>query len=143
MRVFIRKELDTGKSINLQRLSPAFKIYAGLITKWHSSKYYRTASARRLEAGYILQSQKDDKLKEILLALIYKELAANTSLKPLTHVCNEMVIAVKAEYKDSLFRVLKHKDFLSYNIKLVAENKDLRQAFKDMPILIEVSKKVI
>jgi hypothetical protein len=87
--------------------------------------------------------QRDEKLKDLLLAQIYKELIRNTSMSGKDEVCKSVVISVDASYKYSLKRVLKHKDFLPYSIELVPENTDVRKAFKDMPFLIRVSKKVV
>jgi hypothetical protein len=143
MRVKIRRELDVEASVNLRKLKPLGKIQAGFLTMWHNTDFYKTGLNRRLEEDNIRLMQRDEKLKDLLLAQIYKELIRNTSMSGKDEVCKSVVISVDASYKYSLKRVLKHKDFLPYSIELVPENTDVRKAFKDMPFLIRVSKKVV
>lgn len=143
MKVLIRKELDTEKPINLHRLSSFMKLYAGIITKWRDTKLYKINLNKRLEAEHQEQVQKDEKLKEILLAQIYSELTNNLSLAKRGEVCDSIIISVKSSYFSSLDRILGSKDFLLYDIKRVEEVSDLRIAFSDMPILLEVRKKAI
>ena len=80
MRSFVRNELCTDKPINLKRLSPAMKVYAGIITRFHDSKYYKTKLDIRLEAQYSEQVRIDEKVKDNILAMVYRELNSNKTL---------------------------------------------------------------
>lgn len=143
MRVKIRDVLDLNKPINVKRLSPVMKVYAGIMVRWRESSAYKRKLDKSLEAEAIMRMQKDEQLKQILLAQIHRELNTNTNLKQEGKVCKSIVISVAASHNKSLTRVLNHKDFLPYEIKRIPENEDIRKAFKDMPYLIEVSKKLV
>lgn len=143
MQYFIRKELDIGSPINLRRLSPMMKIYVGFMCKWHETKYYKTKYNKRKEAEFAAQTQRDEKLKDVLLAVIYKELNNNESLSERGEECVEVVVQVKSEFIHALGRVLKSKEFLPYVIERVEENGDFRLAYPEMPILLRVRKKAM
>lgn len=143
MRVKIRDELDFNQKINIRKLSPLMKIYAGVVTQWHETDVYKRKLNKSLENDAIQQMQKDDRLKEVLLAQVFRELNANTQLEGEGKVCKSIVVSVEAKYKKSLDRVLKHKDFLPYQIRYVEENEDLRKAFSDMPYLLRIEKRMM
>ena len=143
MKTLVRKELDVNAPINIRRLSPMMKVYAGIITKWHTTKIYNTNLTKRLEAAHILQTQKDDRLKEVLLALFYRELTDNVTLGEKEKHCKKIVVAIQDNYQDSLTRILTHKDFLPYDIVRIRETSDIRLSFEKMPILLSVNKKVL
>ena len=143
MKVKIRNELDIDKPVNLKRLKPTMKIYAGIITKWRQTKFYQTAARNRAEAEYTRQVQRDENLKSLLLAQMYRELTNNTTLQSRGEVCQEIILEVNNDYRDSLDRILTHRDFIAYDISRVDENEDIRKAFNNMPILLRVSKKVL
>ena len=143
MKVFIRQELCVDKPINLRRLPPLKKISAALLVKYRESNWYQKAEFRRREQQYAIQSQRDESLKEIILAYIFKELYQNTKLSSKGDVCEELTLKIDIRYRDSLDRVLKHKDFILYDIREISEDADARVAFPKMPILISIRKKVI
>lgn len=143
MRVKVRDELDLNSKINLRRLSPVMKIYAGVVTKWRSTDFYKKNLNRHREAAAVARMQQDEQLKQLILAQIYKELNANEELQKVGKMCSGVTIQIGANYKKSLDRVLQHKDFLPYNIVHVPENEDIRKAFPNMPYLIKVTKKVV
>lgn len=143
MRIKLRNSLNIDAPVNLRRLTPAMKVYAGIMSKIHSSKMYKQEINRKVEANAIKKMQQDEILKEMLLSKIYKELNSNATLKPEGKVCSSMVISVEASQKHSLDRVLKQSEFLPYKIEFIEENRDIRLAFKNMPYLIRVSKKII
>lgn len=143
MKTFIRYELSTDHAINLRRLSPAMKIYAGVITKVHETKFYKSYLQKHLEKEHMEQMKRDEKLKDFLLALLYRELTANNTLSKKGLTCSSIIVSIDSEYQESLDRVLKHKDFILYDISRVEEEGDIRAAFSNMPILLSVSKKAI
>ena len=143
MKTLIRKDLDVDAPINIRRLSPLMKVYAGIITKWHTTKFYKTNLTKRLETAYVLQTQRDDRLKEVLLALCYRELTTNVTLGKKNKHCREIIVTIPDTYQDSLNRILTHKDFLPYDIAFIEENADLRRSFDKMPILLSISKKLL
>lgn len=145
MQYFVRKELDVSKPINLRKLSPSMKIYAGVLSSWHNTRYYKKKYAKRKEIEEQVRIQKDERLKDYLLAMIYKELDNQTISKRLQtgEECLEVIIQVNSVSIYSLNRVLKSKEFLPYKIERIPEEKDFRIAFPDMPVLIRVQKLVL
>lgn len=145
MQYFVRKELDVSEPINLRKLSPSMKIYAGVLSSWHSTRYYKKKYAKRKEIEEQVRIQKDERLKDYLLAMIYKELDNQTISKRLQtgEECLEVIIQVNSVSIYSLNRVLKSKEFLPYKIERIQEEKDFRIAFPDMPVLIRVQKLVL
>lgn len=143
MRYLVRKELDLEKPVNLRRLSPRMKIYAGIASKWRGTSTYKRKMEKRKEAAYTAMMRKDERLKDALLAIIFKELDSNTSMGKRGEVCKEMIVSVHGDYRNSVGRILGHKDFLMYDISVVDENPDIRIAFPTMPMLLRVSKKLL
>lgn len=145
MQYFVRKELDVSEQINLRKLSPSMKIYAGVLSSWHNTRYYKKKYAKRKEIEEQVRIQKDERLKDYLLAMIYKELDNQTISKRLQtgEECLEVIIQVNSVSIYSLNRVLKSKEFLPYKIERIQEEKDFRIAFPDMPVLIRVQKLVL
>lgn len=145
MQYFVRKELDVSEPINLRKLSPSMKIYAGVLSSWHNTRYYKKKYAKRKEIEEQVRIQKDERLKDYLLAMIYKELDNQTINKRLQtgEECLEVIIQVNSVSIYSLNRVLKSKEFLPYKIERIQEEKDFRIAFPDMPVLIRVQKLVL
>ena len=145
MQYFVRKELDVSAPINLRKLSPSMKIYAGVLSSWHNTRYYKKKYAKRKEIEEQVRIQKDERLKDYLLAMIYKELDNQTISKRLQigEECLEVIIQVNSVSIYSLNRVLKSKEFLPYKIERIQEEKDFRIAFPDMPVLIRVQKLVL
>ena len=145
MQYFVRKELDVSEPINLRKLSPSMKIYAGVLSRWHNTRYSKKKYAKRKEIEEQVRIQKDERLKDYLLAMIYKELDNQTISKRLQtgEECLEVIIQVNSVSIYSLNRVLKSKEFLPYKIERIQEEKDFRIAFPDMPVLIRVQKLVL
>lgn len=143
MKVKLRNELDFSQPVNLHRLSPTMKIYAGIVSKWHESDMYKQKCSKSLEAANIARMQKDENLKNILLAQIFKAFSGDTGTAGAAGDCKSVVLRIDAAYKKSLDRVLKNRDFLSYDIEFVEENPDIRKAFVNMPYLLRVSKKLV
>ena len=145
MQYFVRKELDVSEPINLRKLSPSMKIYAGVLSSWHNTRYYKKKYAKRKEIEEQVRIQKDERLKDYLLAMIYKELDNQTISKRLQtgEECLEVIIQVNSVSIYSLNRVLKSKEFLPYKIERIQEEKDFRIDFPDMPVLIRVQKLVL
>lgn len=141
MQYFVRRELDMSSPVNLRKLSPLMKIYAGVISKWKETKYYKTQFNKRKEAAYAVQVKHDECLKDALLALIYKELDDNTSLGTKSEECISVVLQINSRYIHSIDRVLRGKEFLPYCVERVKEEPDFRLAYPEMPILLKVTKR--
>lgn len=143
MKVEIRKELNVDVPVNLRRLSPFMKLYAGFMVKVHESKWYQTNKHKKEEQAHALQVKQDERLKDALLAIMYRELVDNKTLRDRDDVCQEITIAVDSRHVKSLDRIINHKDFIIYDIQRISENPDLRKAFPTMQVLLRVSKKAV
>lgn len=143
MKIKIRNELDVDSPVNLRRLKPIMKLYAGLMVKIHESRWYQTGKHKKEEQEHARQVKEDERLKDALLAVLYRELISNKSLETRSDVCQEITISVDASYGKSLNRILDNKDFIIYDIKKIEENPDIRRAFPDMKILLRASKRAV
>lgn len=144
MRALVKRELDFNKPINIRRLSPAMKIYAGIVDRYHQTDWYKKGLSRTKDLEYQKIIAKDERLKELLLATFYRELNTNDTLGTMdSGRCVEICVQVEYKFNSSLERILEHKDFLPYNVKRVEEHEDIRRAFPEMPILLKVSRKRI
>ena len=143
MKIKIRDELNVDKPINLRRLTPRIKLYAGFMVKIHESRWYQTGRYKKEEQDYAKQVQQDERLKNALLAVLYRELVDNKTLSDKKDTCKEITVSIDSKYQKSLDRILKQKDFIMYDIKRVEEQPDIRKAFPDMAIILQVSKKVV
>lgn len=152
MRVRVRSTIDLDKPINLKRLGPVDKIYAGIISQWRSHKFYKSSKRKKEEAAYVEQTKRDETVKSYILAYLYGELSQNNTLKTLGRTTQSIVIEVNQKYEDSLKRLLPNlydptkepgKDFVAFDVERVEENSDIRRAFPDMPILLRATKKVL
>lgn len=143
MKIKIRDELNVDEPINLRRLKPRIKLYAGFMVKIHESRWYKTGRHKKEEQDYARQVQQDERLKNALLAVFYRELVDNKTLSDKKDTCKEITVSIESKYQKSLDRILKQKDFIMYDIKRVEEQPDIRKAFPDMAIILQVSKKVV
>lgn len=142
MKILIRKELCVDNPVNLRLLTPLMKIYAGIALSWHQSNWYQRKEHARQEKEHAEQMQRDNNLKDGISVHLYKELVNNTTLDG-RDTCVSTIVSVDYKYKDSLLRILGHKDFISYDIELVPEDANYRAAFPNMPVLVRFSKKIV
>ena len=52
MKIKIRDELNVDEPINLRRLTPRIKLYAGFMVKIHESRWYQTGRHKKEEQDY-------------------------------------------------------------------------------------------
>ena len=143
IRVKVRSIVDTDKQVNLNELKPIDKVIAGFVSQWHQTKFYKKMIKRESEQEFAKITKMDEQLSETILAFTHAELNKNTSLAQHDTKCTEIVLAIDAKYKESLGRIMKRKDFISYNLELIEENSDMRKAFNSMPIPLKITKKVV
>lgn len=117
------------------------KVYAGIVSQWHTSKFYKDSYNKRRDAEHLKRVQRDNLLKDALLVRIYQELDSNSTLSTKGEECTEVQMCIKSKYIHSLDRIIGGKEFLPYNIVRVSEDSDLRIAFSDMPIILCITKR--
>lgn len=143
MKVKLRDVLDFNSPINLRKLPPKLKIYAGIVSSYHESDSYKQKVNQAMEKTNIERMKKDEQLKEIILAQIFKAFSDESELKKRDKVCESVILKIPAVHKKALDRILEHREFMSYNISYIPENDDIRKAFPDMPYLLRVSGKIL
>lgn len=152
MRVLVRNELNLSKPVNLKKLTPYEKVKAGIISQIMQNSFYINYKRQKDEESYMQTLKEDEMIKSLILAELYAELNQNRTLAERGMKAEEIIITVDAKHEESLKRLFPnlfgqqgkpHKDFISFNIDRVPENSDIRQAFKNMPILLRASAKRI
>lgn len=136
-------ELDEDGMADLRQLSPVEKLTTSIRISFRNTKIAKNRRQREIEEEYRRSVEEEDGLKSALLKRIYSELVKNNFLGKKGLHTKDITLAVDARMKDVLNRVITHKDFVSYDITVLQPNKDVVECFPDVPILINVRKKVI
>lgn len=142
MRVEVRKELSL-ENPNLKEISATDKIALAIKSKLYESKFYKNSVKKKMDAEQRKRLQRISQLKESLLVRLYAELTEDATLKKKGLHTKYVRFIVRQSYADILDEVLTHKEFLPYEIGRVPENPDVRLAFPDMPIILNVERKIL
>jgi len=142
LRVEVRKELSL-ENPNLKEISATDKIALAIKSKLYESKFYKNSVKKKMDAEQRKRLQRISQLKESLLVRLYAELTEDTTLKKKGLHTKYVRLIVRQSYADILDEVLTHKEFLPYEIGRVPENSDIRLAFPDMPIILNVERKML
>ncbi len=142
MRVEVRKELSL-ENPNLKEISATDKIALAIKSKLYESKFYKNSVKKKMDAEQRKRLQRISQLKESLLVRLYAELTEDATLKKKGLHTKYVRLIVRQSYADILDEVLTHKEFLPYEIGRVPENPDVRLAFPDMPIILNVERKML
>lgn len=142
MRVEVRKELSL-ENPNLKEISATDKIALAIKSKLYESKFYKNSVKKKMDAEQRKRLQRIRQLKESLLVRLYAELTEDATLKKKGLHTKYVRLIVRQSYADILDEVLTHKEFLPYEIERIPENADVRLAFPDMPIILNVERKML
>lgn len=142
MRVEVRKELSL-ENPNLKEISATDKIALAIKSKLYESKFYKNSVKKKMDAEQRKRLQRISQLKESLLVRLYAELTEDATLKKKGLHTKYVRLIVRQSYADILDEVLTHKEFLPYEIERIPENADVRLAFPDMPIILNVERKML
>jgi hypothetical protein len=143
MKVKIREVVDIESEIDLTKLSPLQKILVALRREYRDTKYYRNKMEREMEKDYRQRTAKEERLKEIILTQVHEELIRNTEMSKRGLTCAAIQFAVARHFEDTLREIVKHKEFISFDIRFIPCNKDLLRSFNKIPVLIEVRLKMV
>ena len=144
MRVKLREVVSLDHPVDISSLPPMQKLYVAFMVRWRETSYYKRKKEQALEAQYREKIKREEKLKEELLNVIYTELVKGTTLKSKGgHTCSKVVLAVNREYEEELASIINGKEFISFSIRVLDMNRDMLLSFPKLPILIEVTSKVI
>lgn len=136
-------ELDEDGMADLRQLSTVEKITTSIRISFRNTKMAKNRRQREIENAYRKSVEEEDGLKSVLLQRIYNELVRNNFLGKKGLHTKDITLAVDARMEDVLRRIIKHKDFVSYDIVILEPNPDVKKCFLDTPILVNVRKKVI
>lgn len=142
LRVEVRKELSL-ENPNLKEISATDKIALAIKSKLYESKFYKNSVKKKMDAEQRKRLQRISQLKESLLVRLYAELTEDATLKKKGLHTKYVRLIVRQSYADILDEVLTHKEFLPYEIERIPENADVRLAFPDMPIILNVERKML
>lgn len=142
MRVEVRRIVNLDQA-NLRDLSPMEKIELAIRDRWHKSKRYTVQKEKEDNEQNLKKIEKEDRLTEKIIIWLMRELINNRTGKSYDKEVIEITLVIDSEFGDCLADVLKRGEFISYDIKIVEEDNDLRLAFPHMPILINCRKRVV
>lgn len=140
MRVLVRKAINVDKTPDLDKLSPFQKILVAFIKSYEKTDMYTRKKERMLEQENKLRIQREESLKEEILTSAFMELKHNKTLSRRNLVCKRAELVVDREMQAELEEILKHKEFSTFNIKVINPTNDLGKSY-DIPILLQVSEK--
>lgn len=144
MKVKVKREINVDNpNLDIRSLPKSSRLFAGIKVSWHTTKIYQKIHQKEMEKEYKLRMAMIDKVKEMLLSVLYGELVNNTSMSKRKLNAGKIYVKVDSVFSDCIDEALSHKDFISFNIKRVNENPDIRKAFPNMPLIFECSKKVL
>lgn len=143
MRALIRKEINLDAPINLESLKPFERIVVAIQCQIRETKFYKLHKQKSHEEAYKRKVVREERLKDSMLVFIYGELVKNNYFKKENSNCESLVLAINHEYEEELYEVIKSKDFLSFDLKILPFNNDMLLSFDNLPILVEVRKKIL
>lgn len=145
MRVWMRNQVDVNKPIDLHTLKPWERIITSILYQVQDLDLYKKRKERENEKAFMAKMEREEKLKDTLLAYIYNDLVKNRNpqIRKKRKVAEKITLAIDRSFDDVLDEVLSGKDFVSFNIRRIQESPDILLANPSLPIMIEFSKKVL
>lgn len=138
----MREAINVDNAVDIASLPPLQKIVVGAVKGYKSRESYKKKEERRLEAENRLRIEREEQLKEEILTDIYRDLINNVTLKEKGLVCKEVRLLIDRDREKELREVIRHKEFVSFNIRVEEVDKDLLRSFPKLKILIVITEKV-
>lgn len=121
---------------------------------YRDSDRFKNKEIEKFNKAYAEQVSKDDKFRKDFQVLIDLELHKQASLKAHKEMASNIVVTIDPSYQDSIERVLgidsygvkvgnADLSFSPYTIERVAEDRDIRLARPDLPIMLRVSRRQV
>jgi hypothetical protein len=123
-------------------LKPLNKISISIGAWYTGLDFYKRQQEAKEEAETIKRVQREEELKTVLLSKIHLALNQNYYFQTEGKTTTAVVIPVPRKLRDELDEILKHKEFLGYNIEVTKTVKDAQHLFESFPIFLKVSDKV-
>lgn len=141
MRVKIREVVDLDKPVDISRLSPMQRLSVALTTWYRSGELYKRKLNRKLEQEFREKVKREELVKDLLMSQIHLQLTQNEEMGKRGLVCSEATIVIDRKQEKALREVVKHKEFISYNIKILDCHPDLLRSYAEIPLLVKVTTK--
>jgi len=143
MRVLMREVVDLDHIDDLS-LRPLQRISVGIQLKYRETRLYKYNYNKRMEKEYHQRMEEEEKLKARILRDIY------SIFKPDSQHASEMQttivsfeIHIERNLEPILKRILNHKDFMLYDLRVKECNRDILLSFPRTPIKLEVHHKFL
>ena len=143
MRVFMRYSVNIDKPVELHELKPLQRIITGIRYQIREVDIYKKHMEKKREQEFVAKMQREEKLKDVINAYIYNDLVKNKNpeIRKRKKVAAVLGLCIDRSFEDILDDVKNSKDFISFNIERVPENKDALLANPSLPIRLRISKK--
>lgn len=139
----MRRKIDLDSSVELSKLPALEMILVSIMSQYRESRLYNYYKKKSLDKEYNETVKKEENLKDCILSYAYGELVRNSRFKDKGVTCELITLAIPRDFEKVLPNVLKSKDFASYNVKVVPCDPDMLIAFNNLPIMIDLSKKMV
>lgn len=143
MRVKIREVVDLDEKVDLSKLSPLERVVVGFKYWYRDTRPYKYMLHRRLEKEYSAKVEEEEKVKEVLLTFAYKQLVLNETMKELGLTCVKIEVTLERSLESTVREVIKHKEFISNNLRILECDPDVLLSFSDVPLIVEISSKAL
>lgn len=142
MRVPLRKTVNIDSIVDPDKLGPIEKVKVAFFRSIKELPMYIRKKEREAEAAHKAHIALIDTIKEEILTPAYAELIANRRLGAEGLKCDKIQLAVSRSVEKDLRELLKHKEFVSFNIKFLEPNRDMLRSY-GFKVLIEVSRRTL
>lgn len=135
MRALVRDKIKITEDLDLSKLKGRDKIVCAIRYRYYNSAYNQKKIDKEKNKQLEENMKKQEQLKGVLLNQFRRLLISNNKVE-------SIVVSVDRKFDSVIDDTLKMTDFISFIIKRYEENKDYLLAFPDLPIMLEVRKRV-
>lgn len=145
MRVAMRRvvDLDDSGSVDLRPLTPFQKIITSFMISLRNTTFVKNRLRKDEQAVYKEKLMREEELKSVILGRLYTELIKNNFMGEKGLSASSVILEIDRSMEQTLLSIKDHKDFMSYNINIIQPDPDMLRCFKDIPILLEASRKTV
>lgn len=139
MRVKVRETIDYSKVVNENQLNSFELLYVGIMRAISQIPFVSERKDRQLAEEYRQKVEAEENLKEWLLSTIYRAYSKGIKHKDEDIKIRELTIAIPRSSEHILREIKDHKEFSSYNLKILECDKDLLRSFPDIKIRVQIT----
>lgn len=135
LRSLVKTKIKITDDLDLSKIDGFEKVKCAVRYRWKNSRFKKSMDEKNDNKALELLMKRKEELKGVLLYQFRSTLVNNSKVKMVT-------ISVDRCYDEILDDTLNMTDFIGYEIRRIKEDSDYLLAFPDLPILLEVKKKV-